>query len=147
MASEPVIGIVVNCEAASLPSSEHVEELRAEALKLLESGAPNAAEVAQNILGQATRIEERRVELGPVETKVELEGEALEQYELDQEEGARLQVEQRRAERNARLLASDWTQVPDSPISTGERERWRVYRQELRDLDFDSDPDWPEAPK
>jgi len=40
--------------------------------------------------------------------------------------------------RNNRLLASDWTQLPDAPC---DREAWLTYRQALRDLP--SDPNWP----
>ena len=38
---------------------------------------------------------------------------------------------QLKAERNRRLFASDWTQVPDAPV---DQASWAVYRQELRDL-------------
>jgi len=36
--------------------------------------------------------------------------------------------------RNLDLQASDWTQVPDSPLTEPQREAWRIYRQALRDL-------------
>lgn len=37
--------------------------------------------------------------------------------------------------KRARLLAnSDWTQMPDSPLSDAQRNAWAVYRQALRDL-------------
>lgn len=39
-----------------------------------------------------------------------------------------------RALRNRRLLDCDWTQLPDAPLSDAQRERWQVYRQELRDM-------------
>jgi Phage tail assembly chaperone protein len=55
-----------------------------------------------------------------------------------------------RAERNAKLLASDWTQLADSPLSGGDKTLWATYRQELRDLPDDTmDPEavvWPEQP-
>jgi len=37
-------------------------------------------------------------------------------------------------ERDKQLAASDWTQVPDSPLSDEKKEAWRVYRQALRDF-------------
>lgn len=37
-------------------------------------------------------------------------------------------------ERNRELTASDWTQVPDSPLSDEKKDAWRVYRQALRDF-------------
>jgi hypothetical protein len=36
-----------------------------------------------------------------------------------------------RAERNARLAASDWTQVADAPVDAA---AWAAYRQALRDM-------------
>jgi hypothetical protein len=36
--------------------------------------------------------------------------------------------------RNALLSESDWSQVSDNPLSEIERESWREYRQELRDI-------------
>ena len=39
-----------------------------------------------------------------------------------------------RDRRNFLLNQSDWTQVPDSPLSESDKIAWRAYRQELRDL-------------
>lgn len=53
-----------------------------------------------------------------------------------------------RAERDRRLLASDWTQLPDVPLAT--KEAWAIYRQALRDITLQSDPFniiWPEPPQ
>ncbi len=36
--------------------------------------------------------------------------------------------------RQHRLIASDWTQMPDSPLSAGVKEEWRIYREWLRNL-------------
>jgi len=36
--------------------------------------------------------------------------------------------------RTIRLSNSDWTQVSDNSLTEEQREAWRVYRQELRDL-------------
>jgi hypothetical protein len=41
---------------------------------------------------------------------------------------------QLRAERNARLAASDWTQLADAHLSQEKKDAWAAYRQELRDL-------------
>jgi hypothetical protein len=55
-----------------------------------------------------------------------------------------------RTERNARLAATDWTQMNDSPLSQANRTAWSSYRQELRDLpDEVTDPtqvEWPLDP-
>jgi hypothetical protein len=53
-----------------------------------------------------------------------------------------------RIERDRRLLASDWTQLPDVPAGTGIQ--WQPYRQALRDITDQTDPDnitWPEPPE
>ena len=39
--------------------------------------------------------------------------------------------EQLRLWRNAKLVASDWTQVADAPVN---KSAWATYRQALRDL-------------
>ncbi len=53
--------------------------------------------------------------------------------------------------RNALLLESDWTQVPDSPLTAEVKEDWALYRQALRDLtdDFASPDDvvFPDKPE
>ena len=36
--------------------------------------------------------------------------------------------------RNDFLIASDWTQVNDSPLSDAKKAEWATYRQALRDL-------------
>lgn len=51
-----------------------------------------------------------------------------------------------RAERNAKLAASDWTQLPDAPVDAA---AWAEYRQTLRDVTDQADPFnivWPTAP-
>ena len=52
-----------------------------------------------------------------------------------------------KAERNRRLAASDWTQVPDAPV---DQAAWATYRQQLRDLPSNTtdprNPTWPTPP-
>ena len=52
-----------------------------------------------------------------------------------------------RAERNALLTASDWTQVADAPV---DKAAWATYRQALRDITaqagFPWTIDWPAQP-
>lgn len=63
-------------------------------------------------------------------------------------------LEALRTERNRRLAATDWTQLPDAPLSPEERAAWQAYRQALRDLPaLVSEEDllsgripWPEPP-
>jgi hypothetical protein len=54
-----------------------------------------------------------------------------------------------RAERDALLISSDWTQLSDAPVNA---KAWAAYRQALRDLpESITDPTqtitWPEPPK
>lgn len=35
--------------------------------------------------------------------------------------------------RNAKLKETDWTQMPDSPLSATEKQQWAEFRQDLRD--------------
>ncbi len=50
-------------------------------------------------------------------------------------------------QRNALLVSSDWTQLPDVPLAT--KEAWATYRQALRDITLQDDPTniiWPIPP-
>lgn len=52
-----------------------------------------------------------------------------------------------RNQRNAKLAACDWTQLPDAPVDAT---AWAAYRQELRDITNQPDPFniiWPEEPQ
>jgi hypothetical protein len=71
--------------------------------------------------------------------------------ELNAEEAAvkaQAQGAQVRAERNAKLAASDWTQVEDSPV---DHAAWAAYRQQLRDITaqagFPWTVQWPTQPE
>lgn len=59
-----------------------------------------------------------------------------------------------RSIRNKLLMESDWTQLPDSPLSPEKRDLWSIYRQELRDIPESvpsntsfSDIIWPTKPE
>lgn len=39
-----------------------------------------------------------------------------------------------RARRDFRLETSDWTQMPDSPLSDEKKAEWAQYRKALRDI-------------
>ena len=53
-----------------------------------------------------------------------------------------------RRERNELLVSSDFTQLDDSPK---DKQAWKTYRQQLRDLpattDDPANPTWPVAPE
>lgn len=43
-------------------------------------------------------------------------------------------IMQLRVERNNLLKYTDWTQMPDAPLTDAKKAEWATYRQELRDL-------------
>jgi hypothetical protein len=56
-----------------------------------------------------------------------------------------------RSERNTKLIATDWTVLPDSPLSNELKQQYIVYRQALRDitegLNSYQDLVWPIQPE
>lgn len=67
------------------------------------------------------------------------------QEEIDQR--TQDQASNARAERNAKLVSSDWTQVADAPV---DKAAWAAYRQDLRDVTnqpgFPWSIQWPVEP-
>jgi hypothetical protein len=59
--------------------------------------------------------------------------------------------ENQRGRRNRMLKETDWTQVPDVPLTAEQRQQWSDYRQQLRDLSnlpgWPYDIDWPQSPE
>lgn len=59
-----------------------------------------------------------------------------------------LLAEEIRIKRNRFLFESDWTDLPNAPLSDQEKEEWRLYRQALRDItdqiDFPYLINWPQ---
>jgi hypothetical protein len=59
-----------------------------------------------------------------------------------------------RITRSNLLKESDWTQMPDSPLTTEQQVAWATYRQQLRDITDNltgsettiEDAPWPSAP-
>lgn len=55
-----------------------------------------------------------------------------------------------REKRNKLLIATDWTQNNDSPLTEEKKIEWRIYRQLLRDLPTNTtdptNPTWPSKP-
>jgi hypothetical protein len=67
-------------------------------------------------------------------------------WEALQAEAPAIEWKSVRAERNARLAACDWTQLPDA---SADATAWATYRQALRDITTQSDPFnivWPALP-
>lgn len=55
-----------------------------------------------------------------------------------------------KAERDAKLYQSDWTQIPNNPLTTEKQAEWATYRQNLRDITSQSgyplNVIWPTPP-
>jgi hypothetical protein len=65
-----------------------------------------------------------------------------------EEQAAVTTLENLRDRRDALLAASDWTQLPDVPVT--KQKAWATYRQKLRDLPKTKNPadaTWPTPPK
>jgi len=58
--------------------------------------------------------------------------------------------EKTKIQRNDLLLKSDWTQLPDAPITESQKKSWEIYRQALRDISkqqgFPYEINWPSKP-
>ena len=67
-----------------------------------------------------------------------------------QAEAADLDMNMIRADRNAKLGATDWTQLGDASLGDHTAADWRVYRQGLKDIPQTytrvSEVVWPETP-
>ena len=54
-------------------------------------------------------------------------------------------------QRNELLYASDWTQIPNNPLTPALQEQWAVYRQALRDIPsqqgYPATVNWPTPPQ
>jgi hypothetical protein len=79
--------------------------------------------------------------------EVPFNAEDIAQYEADQAHAADDRWAVVRIQRNGKLAASDWTQLPDAPVDA---DAWAIYRQELRDITTQHDPfdiTWPSEPE
>jgi hypothetical protein len=79
--------------------------------------------------------------------EIALTEEEIAEWVALQEEAPLAQWAEIRAERNAKLAACDWTQLPDAPVDAA---AWATYRQELRDITTQNDPFdiiWPSLPE
>ena len=54
-------------------------------------------------------------------------------------------------QRNDLLSASDWTQIPNGPLTALQQQAWATYRQQLRDITdqpgYPMTIEWPVAPQ
>ena len=70
------------------------------------------------------------------------------QQELENEtEGQWVRI---RRKRTRYLTETDWTQLPDSPLTNQKQTEWQIYRQALRDITSQLSPfsiSWPTSPE
>lgn len=64
------------------------------------------------------------------------------QEQLDKAELSRV-----RTERDSLLIRSDWTQIPNNPLTAEKQAEWAEYRQKLRDITKVKPYTFPEPPK
>ena len=73
--------------------------------------------------------------------------EAWEAWKAEQPDPSILVAEEVRQQRNTLLSETDWTQLNDAPLTDGEKEKYRTYRQALRDItqqeSFPENITWP----
>jgi len=70
-------------------------------------------------------------------TQMIVNGEVVSKSEPTNAEKNAAALEELRVKRDSALQWCDWTQVPDSPLSSEQRSEWQMYRQQLRDLPND----------
>lgn len=66
------------------------------------------------------------------------------QDEIDDK--VKVMIDENKAKRNKLLLESDWTLGEDSPLDEETKDKWRLYRQQLRDMTYWVNPTFPEKP-
>lgn len=81
----------------------------------------------------------------------------LDQWEIDNayfsKKTIRDAVDKIRSKRDGLLNSSDWTQLPDVPMTDQQKTAWQTYRQALRDITdranfpWLDDADWPVKPE
>lgn len=73
--------------------------------------------------------------------------EAWEAWKAEQPDPSILIAEEVRQQRNTLLSETDWTQLNDAPLTDKEKEKYRTYRQALRDIpqqeSFPENITWP----
>jgi hypothetical protein len=73
-------------------------------------------------------------------TQIEREATAEEQAQIDLDkaefEATKVDrvLDNLRERRNQALLESDWTQLPNAPLTDAKKAEWETYRQSLRDI-------------
>jgi hypothetical protein len=68
-------------------------------------------------------------------------------FPITEDELAEKQLSIVRSERDRLLKDSDWTQIPNSPLSTEKVQEWATYRQQLRDITNTTPYEFPTQPQ
>ncbi len=70
-------------------------------------------------------------------TQMVVDGKVTDKPEPSDEEKTVALMAEIREIRSYGLSSSDWTQLPDSPLTAEQKSEWQMYRQKLRDLPND----------
>ena len=132
-------------------NTELSEEIGRNYNKTPNNGGPSREEGDKIYNALRTRLEQLRLEYEEAE-KAAVEN-TWKEWSY-RENGTPVNMKSLKSGRTVRLTDTDWTQIPDSPLSDDEKAAWAVYRQELRDLpaaqadpyDPDNFTGWPTRP-
>ncbi len=80
------------------------------------------------------KIEEQNKKLQEEQEQIKKLEEEQNKKNLEEYEKTRDYWKELRQIRNYRLSESDWSQLPDAPITEDQKNAWQEYRQALRDL-------------
>lgn len=97
---------------------------------------------------------QKAVETSPVRNEYGIWRQAWQVVDMSAEEKTQTDANkeaQVRGERNFKLAKSDWSQLPDAPLTDAQKLQWQTYRQALRDVTsqtgFPWDVQWPAQPE
>jgi hypothetical protein len=148
--------LVVNCEAQMARRLwDHADEIQAQAQAARDAGdeagyvkllndARAARHAAHVTVARALSLENgtNPEELDPARLAPLTPAELKERASMAK--GAVLR--DLRHQRDGLLAASDWTQMPDAPLSEKQRAAWAAYREKLRNLPASKNHDFPDPP-
>jgi len=123
----PISGLMIYDNIVSLMGTSDFleEELHEKGLAVvINSDEPFVTDRYQALRGEVVKNEEGKAE------------QLWDVVEISPEEKYNRWIERKR---HSLLYMSDWTQLPDNPLSTADREVWAEYRQALRDLPQNTD--------
>ena len=115
--------------------------------RIMEAGSPNGEKLKLLAL---KHLDKGLVALETSKKHFEAYADTIKRRNNETEDIEDFAEEFERGERNRLLAACDWTQVPDSPLSSDDKAAWAAYRTELRNVPsqtgFPTNIVWPTPP-